>query len=316
MLEIKTADLSRNELYDDLKDLFEVSFSLEKSEADFFFRYKYIPHNCVVCLKDNQLVSALHMFYTNILDKELKKEHAYYLYGAATLPEFRNMGFMKKTIDYANNIARDKGCKYSVLLPANDGLERFYEKLGYHSLFKANFLEFTFYELKKIAGYNENNKLAPDTEHNVEKFKYSTFEEIREKFYSLAYDVCWDEKHIRSIVNASDFYSKADIKSILREKSYAICHLDLSGENTVEVIELGMVEPPDIAEIKLLLCAILSLMPAKMYIFRVPVGRVDFLEKLCDNKKLKNWGMIKSLGKAGVNLPDTKRPPYLGLTLD
>lgn len=314
MLELKKADIK---LYEDLKTLFRTSFSLEKSEVDFFFENKFNPDNCVVCLKDGKLTSALHMFYNNLICRNSKKIKAYYLYGAATFPEYRNQGFMTKTINFANNLALKKECEYSILLPANDSLVRFYEKIGYRSFFKTNFLKFTFDKLKRVTDFENfyNKEEFKNFEHNVEKFDYLSFEKIREKFYNSLYDVCWDEESIKFAMNSNDYYSKRNIKTVLREKSYAICCYEPESD-IIQILEIALADAEDLNELKFLICNILNLMQAKEYIFRVPVGRLNFLEEFCDDKKIKNWGMIKSLTCEKINLLNVKNTPYLGLTLD
>ena len=311
MLEIKEADIS---LIENLKKLFGENFSLEKNEVDFFFENKFKLDNCITCLKDGKLTSALHMFYNNIIFKNSKKCKAYYLYGAATFPEYRNQGLMTKTINFANKLALKKDCKYSILLPENDNLVRFYEKIGYQSFFKTSFLKFNFETLKNISDFENlyNTVEFGRFEEKIEKFNYFNFEKIREKFYNSLYDVFWDANSIKFAILENDFCTG---KVISRENSYAICNYQQQ-KNTVEILELALNDAKNTNELKFLICNILKLMPAKNYIFRVPVGRLELLEKSCDDKKIKNFGMIKSLTCEKVDLPKLEKAPYLGLTLD
>lgn len=311
MLEIKKADIN---LIEDLKKLFKESFNLKKNEVDFFFENKFKLENCVVCLKDGNLSSALHIFYNAIMGKNYEKTKAYYLYGAATFPKYRNQGFMTKTIDFANKLALKKDCKYSILLPENDSLVSFYEKIGYQSFFKTSFLKFTFETLKNISDFEKlnNTDAFGKFEDKTSKFNYFNFEKIREKFYNSLYDVFWDANSIKFAILENNFCGG---KVISRENSYAICNYQ-QPKNTVEILELALNDAKNTNELKFLICNILKLMPAKNYIFRVPVGRLELLEKFCDDKKIKNFGMIKSLNKGKMDLLDTKKAPYLGLTLD
>ena len=311
MLEIKKADIN---LIENLKKLFGESFNLKNNEVDFFFENKFKLENSVVCLKDGNLSSALHIFYNTIMTKNFKKTKAYYLYGAATFPKYRNQGLMTKTINFANKLALKKDCKYSILLPENDNLVRFYEKIGYQSFFKTSFLKFSFETLKNISDFENlyNTVELGRFEDKIEKFNYFNFEKIREKFYNSLYDVFWDANSIKFAILENNFCTG---KVISRENSYAICNYQQQ-KNTVEILELALNDAKNANELKFLICNILKLMPAKNYIFRVPVGRLELLEKSCDDKKIKNFGMIKSLTCEKVDLPKLEKAPYLGLTLD
>lgn len=312
MLELKKADIN---LFEDLKKLFEESFNLKKNEVDFFFENKFKLDNCITCLRDGKLTSALHMFYNNIICKNSKKCKAYYLYGAATFPQYRNQGFMTKTINFANSLALNENCKYSVLLPENENLMCFYEKIGYQSFFKTNFLKFNCDNLKKIVDFEKlyNTDEFGKFEDDIDKFNYLNFEKIREKFYNSLYDVFWDTNSIKFAIKENNFCRG---KVILRENSYAICHYQHLEKDTVEILELALSDSKNTKELKFLICSILKLMPAKKYVFRVPVNRLELLEIFCDDKKTKSFGMIKGLEKIKINLSNVKKAPYLGLTLD
>ena len=222
---------------------------------------------------------------------------------------------MTKTINLANSLALKEGCKYSVLLPENENLVQFYEKIGYQSFFKTNFLSFSCDNLKKIVDFENlyNTDEFGKFEDKIEKFNYLNFEKIREKFYNSLYDVFWDKNSIKFAIKENNFCTG---KTISRKNSYAICRYQMSLKETAEILELALSDYKNIDELKFLICNILKLIPAKNYIFRVPVGRLELLEKSCDDKKIKNFGMIKSLTKEKMDLSDTKKVPYLGLTLD
>jgi len=257
------------------------------------------------------------MFYNSLMCNDSKKIKAYYLYGAATFPKYRNKGFMTQTINFANKLALKDGCKYSILLPENDNLSRFYEKRGYQPFFKTNFLKFRFETLKKVSSFEKlcNDKNFENFKDDTTRFNYLNFEKIRERFYNSLYDVYWDADSIKFAVNSNDYYKGKGIKNILREKSYAICCYSKE-ENVAQILELALSNINDMYELKFLLCNILKLIPAKEYIFRLPVNRLSFLEKFCNDVKTKNWGMIKSLSCERINLLDSENCPYLGLTLD
>lgn len=98
----------------------------EKAVKLFFNRNMHYMHG-YLAFEGDDLISAVYL-----IDCKLCGKAAHYLCGAATLPEYRNRGIMSELIDFALKDAEKRGDKYSVLLPADDGLYRFYSKLGYY----------------------------------------------------------------------------------------------------------------------------------------------------------------------------------------
>ena len=115
---------------------------------------------------------------------------------------------MTKTINIANKLALKKECKYSILLPGNDNLVGFYEKIWYQSFFKTSFLKFTFETLKNISDFENlhNSDGFEKFDCDTSKFNYFNFEKIREKFYNSLYDVFWDANSIKFAILENDFF--------------------------------------------------------------------------------------------------------------
>ena len=99
----------------------------EKTEAVklFFERNKGELHS-YAAEENGTIIAAVHL-----IDCMLDGSKAHYLCGAATLPRFRGRGVMSALIAFALDDAKKRGDCFSVLLPANEGLYRFYAGLGY-----------------------------------------------------------------------------------------------------------------------------------------------------------------------------------------
>lgn len=98
-----------------------------KDSEDFAktFTEKYFDKSCRFIEKDGKIVSMLYLLDCKIFDGETTYS-AFYLYAAATHPDYRNRGLMSQLI---SSVLKED--KVIVTKPANDELFSFYEKFGF-----------------------------------------------------------------------------------------------------------------------------------------------------------------------------------------
>lgn len=89
------------------------------------FTDKYFDKCCRFLECDGKIASMLYLLDCTVFDGN-KTYPAFYLYAAATDPDYRNKGLMSKLINSA--LAEDK---LIITKPANDRLFGFYEKFGF-----------------------------------------------------------------------------------------------------------------------------------------------------------------------------------------
>ena len=99
------------------------------SALEIFFEYAEKNARIFCAKRDNQIISALYL-----LGVKLAARQANYLFAAATLKEYRGKGIMGKLIEYSMSEAQKDGDVFSLLLPAGDGLYKFYARFGYQPL--------------------------------------------------------------------------------------------------------------------------------------------------------------------------------------
>lgn len=280
---------------ENLMNIFKVSFNETEKNLQYFFNHKFKKTKCVVCIVNNEIVSSINMFDTNLVGQN-GLEKAIYIYGAATHPKHRNNGYMRKLINYSNTLALNNGYNYSILLPAKETLYDYYKKLGYLKFFKTRFLNINESE---IVNYINND-------FNVNKLL--TFDDMSD----LRYNICrkylgfamWNTDDIKYAVNMNSQYGGS---TILSDEGYAICYIDQN--STLQVIEFMVTEK----DFKNLLTAIYKRYPDINYRFRLPLFNNYF------NKpgEIKYFGMIKPLNDKFENdIINESLCPYLGLTLD
>lgn len=125
-----------------LKEIWREVFRDTPTYIKLFFSQKFSPSSCLVYKEGGQIVSMIHYpqysmkFYSETLT-------AGYICGTATLPSFRGKGIMGKLIEAACDKMRARGDTFSVLIPANEALFKYYEKFGFATVFYKRRTELT-----------------------------------------------------------------------------------------------------------------------------------------------------------------------------
>lgn len=109
-----------------LKEIWLSSFSDTKEGCDLFFDKMFSSDICCTAKEDNKIVAALYLLPATFLGFR-----CHYLYGAATHPDYRGRGIMKKLLRFSAEQAKADGDCFSFLLPSSDSLYDFYKKSGY-----------------------------------------------------------------------------------------------------------------------------------------------------------------------------------------
>ncbi len=84
--------------------------------------------NEIYLVKDNENIAAMAVCGIDVFAYGKK---GFYIYGVATLPEYRNKGYAKNLIAHICDLKFKSGYDFSLTQPANKGLFSFYEKLGF-----------------------------------------------------------------------------------------------------------------------------------------------------------------------------------------
>ena len=107
---IRTAQI---EDVEELKTIWSQIFGDEDELIENFFAL-FDEVDSLVYEEDGRIVSMLYMINTDTSG---------YLYGLATLPEYRGRGYMRKLLEYALNEAYEAECIF--LMPAEKSLDKY-----------------------------------------------------------------------------------------------------------------------------------------------------------------------------------------------
>ena len=120
-------------------DVINIWHTCFPEDSDSFLKYyftnRYKNAYTIVCIFDDKVVACLQMLPFNFSFYNNNVRSAY-ISGAATLPEYRNMGIMKSLLRFSFNIMLHNSTVMSTLIPAEDWLVNFYDSLGYSMTFQ------------------------------------------------------------------------------------------------------------------------------------------------------------------------------------
>lgn len=110
----------------ELRSLWREAFGDSEAFMDDFFQVAYDEKRCRFIRKNGRIVSALYWF-----DVDVGIEKMAYLYGVATLPEYRGQGIAAYLIEKTCTELKGKGYSGVLLVPGSEVLFEYYRRLGF-----------------------------------------------------------------------------------------------------------------------------------------------------------------------------------------
>ena len=123
--------INKNEHKSSLAVLWNRVFGDDLDFIEFIFKEAYA--NSVLCFAELDGDNAVSAFYLirNTLKYNNKFYDGYYLYAAATLPEYRKSGIMSRLIGEALDFCREHNVDFVSLVPSEEGLYGYYSRFGF-----------------------------------------------------------------------------------------------------------------------------------------------------------------------------------------
>ena len=113
-----------------LKQLFKTCFNDSDDFLNLFFKEYFPATTGMVAICEKQIAAMLFLCPAT-MTVNTTCETLYYVYACATLPDFRRKGLMENLLDAAFEYAREQKAWGLLLVPANEPLFDYYEKLGF-----------------------------------------------------------------------------------------------------------------------------------------------------------------------------------------
>ena len=245
---------------DAIEHIWQVCFGDDRAYIDLYLSNRFETENMLVIHADGRPVSMLSLLPVTItIDGE--KHAARYVYAVATLPQYRGRGYASKLIGHAF-------AKYGeplILQPADEGLQQYYERLGFDEVFKQSpcwiynpctekvtrMSENAAYEVAEDMTFVSENtgqiRMAELGNWEVSEVSAKEYKEIRDRYFDAEGYVEWDEEAIRYAMKENVFCGGAALKLTDRRSGaqgvlmYRVCP-QKSGVKALQVVETTLDE--------------------------------------------------------------------------
>lgn len=258
-----------------LAKLWQEAFHDEKDVTDLFFETLFHPHDTLIYCEEGALAAALYLLPCKIVCSG-EWVQAHYIYAAATFKKYRSKGYMRALLQKAEEYGVQRGDHFSILLPGEESLYRYYENNGYIPYFQ-----------KKVV--TDSSAASQFSLEKIKPIDSKEFLQIRnDALGALQGAVLWDEAHLRFALG-------------LGAKAYRLCDggcIVLEQEENGEYTVLEFLSK-DVSLLSSFQSAKSMVLPASSALYST-------------QGECMRAGMIKQL--SDIPLPDTKTA-YLGLPL-
>jgi predicted acetyltransferase len=263
--------LARDGMRNDLERIWRLCFPSDSLEyVKFFFDNRYNPNKCIVYVDEEvgRPVAMIHLFDANITeDYDIVPVH--YLYAAATRPDHQGRGYMGKLLRAAQQFAKARGVRYTVLAPGSYSLMKFYEKHKYYRCFKNRVINMSRGEMEIISDWKSHRGEGKNvTSKFTDKEIFTIRREClidREGYISWSYQAVSYAMRVHEVSGGS-------VLAVITntDADYAFCEQE---EETVRISEFVGTE----GNSKKLVRVILDKYPsAERFSIRVPTSNVFF----------------------------------------
>lgn len=282
----------------ELAKIWQICFDEPPRPAHFFLNNCFRPKNSLVYSMGGKIASVIYFLPARVA-LENGCAQAHYIYAAATLPQYRGRGMMLSLLAAAARRGAGRGDRYSVVLPATEGLYSLYEKAGYRDFFETDIVSLPCERARALAGSEHAGRTLLTWE------RLSSFRSAQ--LARRPGSVLWAQDAFRFAAGMGRVYGDRLVLSRTGAHiAYAMCR---PGPETCTVLEL-MARPESLAA---LMADLIRTVPAQTYRFRLPACS----RLLGKEGELSRFGMILPLGGAApIAVSRGADAPYLGLALD
>ncbi|MBQ5545395.1 MAG: GNAT family N-acetyltransferase [Clostridia bacterium] len=292
----------------DLMRLWRACFGDSDETVRYFFDHRYAPDHCL-CYVDEAIrrpVAMLHLLPAGV-SEDGGLAPAQYLYAACTREDYRRQGIMASLIETARRLGRSRGVKYTLTVPAEPHLFRYYSKQGFYRGYQVRMVYMDRADLRYLC---RNRIVVPGTPRDTMMKLSEVCEFRRHMLVDREGYVNWDLPAFRYAVGSHEQEGGHVVTLTYQgDSGYAFCHPE---GDTVRVSEFIV---RDYFASALLKRILQSYPKAQRFIFRLPVCD-SFFEKYGE---VLDFAMIsRNDGKNPVSVItlEGSRAPYLGLPLD
>lgn len=166
-----------------LRQIMKIVFGDNDLFLDRFFQYKY-QNNALVFEVEDEIQSIAFL-----LDSLYQNRPITYVYGCATLPQYRGKGIMNEILSFAYQNRIEQNYTGLCLVPASDSLFYYYRSQGFEN---------HFYRNKPIFSLSDF-PLVKSSDLSMSTLSPSQFMELKNHEFSISKSLHWDLKHFELV---------------------------------------------------------------------------------------------------------------------
>ncbi len=125
------------------KEIWKLCFGDSDQYIDFFYANRYQEDETVLLLQNGEILAMLTMLPITLIAANHSSYNAAMLYAIATHPQYQQRGLATQLMDYAYQYSGRKNIAFSVLVPSETKLFKFYRHQGYQDGFYIREAKFT-----------------------------------------------------------------------------------------------------------------------------------------------------------------------------
>lgn len=224
--------MEQMQLKENMKRLWKDTFSDPDSYINMIFDQYFNPETIAYREEKGSLVAALlgvpYRFESSPHGSAALK--GLYLCGLSTVPSHRNRGLMSQLIEEINRKAFETGYDFTFLIPASEGLTRYYKDRGYVPTFY-------YYEENYVSDHDFEGEFTKTCKKNNEYLKIENFENLNAykanfRFSSNEIVVSKNPNLPELLISFLSDYAPR-LKETREEKSFSISHSKEDWETVV-----------------------------------------------------------------------------------
>lgn len=189
MVEIRP---SRVEELEEQKSLWKVAFGDDEAYIDLFYRTCVNPEDIIILAEDGTLRSMLALLPLEVELPSGERLSSAYVYALTTDPNARKQGYGRALLQYADSCLRERKVDCITVVPAEAGLFKFFETVGFGDCFSNRKLELL------------ESMIPPAPPHStLEPVDASAYGELRERLLSGTFHARYGGKLLEFQAGAS-----------------------------------------------------------------------------------------------------------------
>lgn len=223
MVEIRP---SRVEELEQQKRLWKAAFGDDEAYIDLFYSTCARPEDVLILSEDGQLCSMAALLPLEIALPGGGKLTSSYVYALATDPHARKQGYGRALLQYAELYLREQGVDCITVVPAEAGLFKFFETVGFTECFSNRKMELL-------------ESMAPPlpAKSSLEPVDAAAYGELRERLLSGTFHAKYSEK-LMAFQEGASRLSGAGLYRIVIEDREGCAAVEYTSDSSLAIKEL------------------------------------------------------------------------------